>query len=72
MSAVKPATVLFACVHNAGRSQMANAYFNALSDANKATSFSAGTQPGDHVHPVVQEVCALRAKCIPASKDVPL
>jgi arsenate reductase len=35
---------------------MANAYFNALSDVSKARSFSAGTQPGDHVHPVVQEV----------------
>ena len=40
---------------------MANAYFNALSDASKATSFSAGTQPGDNVHPVVQEVCTLEA-----------
>ena len=40
---------------------MANAYFNALSDANKASSFSAGTQPGNHVHPVVKEVCVAEA-----------
>jgi arsenate reductase (thioredoxin) len=45
--------VIFACVHNAGRSQMAAAWFNALSDANKARAISAGTDPGDHVHPVV-------------------
>jgi len=46
-------TVLFACVHNAGRSQMANALFNALADPTKARSLSAGTQPGEHVHPMV-------------------
>src|SRR2546421_4910495 len=46
-------TVLFACVHNAGRSQMANALFNALADPEKARGISAGTQPGERVHPVV-------------------
>ncbi len=46
-------TVLFACVHNAGRSQMANALFNALADPAKARGISAGTQPGEHVHPMV-------------------
>lgn len=46
-------TVLFACVHNAGRSQMAAAWFNALADPARATAVSAGTQPGDHVHPIV-------------------
>ncbi len=46
-------TVLFACVHNAGRSQMANALFNALADPGKARGISAGTQPGEHVHPMV-------------------
>ena len=46
-------TVLFACVHNAGRSQMANALFNALADPGKARGISAGTQPGERVHPVV-------------------
>jgi arsenate reductase len=46
-------TVLFACVHNAGRSQMAAALFNQLADASKARAISAGTDPGTHVHPEV-------------------
>jgi arsenate reductase len=45
--------VIFACVHNAGRSQMAAAFFNAAADAAKAQAISAGTQPGEHVHPEV-------------------
>jgi arsenate reductase len=48
-------TVIFACVHNAGRSQMAAAWFNALADATKARAISAGTEPGVHVHPEVLE-----------------
>jgi arsenate reductase len=48
-------TVLFACVHNAGRSQMAAAWFNALADPAKATAVSAGTEPGTRVHPEVAE-----------------
>jgi arsenate reductase len=47
--------VLFACVHNAGRSQMAAAWFNHLADAAKAEGISAGTEPGPRVHPVVAE-----------------
>ena len=46
-------TVLFACVHNAGRSQMAAAWFNLLSDPTKARAISAGTDPGPRVHPEV-------------------
>ena len=46
-------TVLFACVHNAGRSQMAAAWFNLLADPAKAKAISAGTDPGLHVHPEV-------------------
>lgn len=46
-------TVLFACIHNAGRSQMAAAWFNALADTTKARAISAGTQPGTRVHPEV-------------------
>jgi arsenate reductase len=46
--------VIFACVHNAGRSQMAAAWFNRLADATKARAISAGTQPGARVHPEVQ------------------
>jgi arsenate reductase (thioredoxin) len=48
-------TVLFACVHNAGRSQMAAALFNQLADPSKARAISAGTEPGNHVHPEVAE-----------------
>ncbi len=48
-------TVIFACVHNAGRSQMAAAWFNALGDAGKARAVSAGTDPGTRVHPEVLE-----------------
>ena len=45
--------VLFVCVHNAGRSQMAAAWFNKMCDRSKARAISAGTQPGEHVHPEV-------------------
>ena len=48
-------TVIFACIHNAGRSQMAAAWFNALADAAKARAMSAGTDPGTRVHPEVLE-----------------
>ena len=46
-------TVLFACVHNAGRSQMAAAFFNQLADRAKARALSAGTRPAARVHPEV-------------------
>lgn len=49
------ARVVFACVHNAGRSQMAAAFFNALAEPAKAVALSAGTQPAAHVHPEVLE-----------------
>src|SRR4029077_16251192 len=45
----------FACVHNAGRSQMAAALFNAEADPSKARAISAGTEPGLRVHPEVVE-----------------
>ena len=48
--------VIFACVHNAGRSQMAAAWFNKMSDRTKARAISAGTQPGVRVHPEVADV----------------
>jgi arsenate reductase (thioredoxin) len=47
--------VIFACVHNAGRSQMAEALFNQLADPSKARAISAGTNPGEHVHPEVAQ-----------------
>lgn len=46
-------TVLFACVHNAGRSQIAAALFNRYADPSKARAMSAGTQPASRVHPEV-------------------
>ena len=45
--------VIFACIHNAGRSQMAAAFFNQLADRAKAVAVSAGTDPGLRVHPEV-------------------
>ena len=45
--------VIFACVHNAGRSQMAAAFYNQLTDRSKAEAISAGTEPGLQVHPEV-------------------
>jgi arsenate reductase len=48
-------TVLFACVHNAGRSQMAAAFFTALADPDRARALSAGTEPARRVQPEVVE-----------------
>jgi len=45
--------VIFACVHNAGRSQMAAAFFNDIADRSRVDAVSVGTQPADRVHPVV-------------------
>ncbi len=45
--------IVFACIHNAGRSQMAAAFFNQLADPSRAHAVSAGTQPGERVHPEV-------------------
>jgi protein-tyrosine-phosphatase len=49
------ATVLFVCLHNAGRSQMSAALFERAA-AGKHTALSAGTTPADHVHPEVAAV----------------
>lgn len=46
--------VLFVCVHNAGRSQMAEAFFNQMAKG-KAKGSSAGTQPSEKVNPTVVE-----------------
>lgn len=48
-------TVLFVCVGNAGRSQMAEAFFSRLADG-KARAISAGTRPADAVDPKAIEV----------------
>jgi arsenate reductase (thioredoxin) len=46
-------TVIFACTQNAGRSQIAAAFFNLLADPTKARAVSAGTQPAERLHPEV-------------------
>ena len=48
-------TYVFACVHSAGRSQMAAAFFRLLADPAIATAVSAGTAPAAAVHPEVIE-----------------
>jgi arsenate reductase (thioredoxin) len=48
-------TVLFVCLHNAGRSQMREALFTGAAGG-RHTALSAGTTPGDRVHPEVVEV----------------
>lgn len=65
----EPRLVLFACVHNAGRSQMAAGWFNALADPAQARAVSAGTQPGERVHPQVVE--AMQEVGIDLSDAVP-
>ena len=49
-------TVIFACVHSAGRSQMAAAFFNQLVDPTRARGMAAGTEPAARVHPEVVTV----------------
>ena len=62
-------TYVFACVHNAGRSQMAAAFFNRLASPAKARAISAGTSPGARVHPEVVE--AMREAGIDLTGAVP-
>ena len=50
-------TVLFVCVHNAGRSQMAAGFLGALSDGTVDVR-SAGSMPGDQINPVAVEAMA--------------
>ena len=64
-----PAKVVFACVANAGRSQMAAALFNKLADPKRARAISAGTRPGTAVHPEV--VTAMREVDIDLSSATP-
>ena len=64
-----PAKVVFACVANAGRSQMAAALFNTMADPHRARAISAGTRPGTAVHPEV--VTAMRELGIDLSGRTP-
>jgi arsenate reductase (thioredoxin) len=61
--------VLFACVHNAGRSQMAAALFNELADPAKARAVSAGTRPAAQVHAEV--AVAMRERGIDLTTAIP-
>ena len=49
------AHALFVCLHNAGRSQMSQALFERAAKS-RHTAASAGTQPGERVHPEVVDV----------------
>jgi arsenate reductase len=62
-------TYVFACVHNAGRSQMAAAWLTRLASPEKARGISAGTQPGPRVHPEVLE--AMKEVDVDLSAAVP-
>ncbi len=53
---VAPRTVVFACIHNAGRSQMAAGWLEVLGRASGVTALSAGTAPASQVYPEVVEV----------------
>lgn len=55
-TAAKP-TVLFVCVHNAGRSQMAAGYLKALA-GDRIEVLSAGSEPKDQINPVAVEAMA--------------
>lgn len=62
------ARVLFVCLHNSGRSQISEALFTrAAGSPHEARS--AGTTPGDHVHPEVVE--AMAELGIDLSKRIP-
>ena len=67
MSSPKP-TVLFVCVHNAGRSQMAAGFMNSLG-AGRVEVLSAGSAPKDSINPIA--VQAMQEVGIDISKNVP-
>ena len=50
-------TVLFVCVHNAGRSQMAAGYLQHFA-GDRVTVLSAGSEPKDQINPVAVEAMA--------------
>ncbi len=67
MSTHKP-TVLFVCVHNAGRSQMAAGFMNAIG-AGRVEVLSAGSAPKDSINPIA--VQAMQEVGIDISNSVP-
>lgn len=62
------ATVLFVCVHNAGRSQMAAGYLQALA-GDRIQVLSAGTEPKDQVNP--SAIAAMAEEGIDIANSVP-
>jgi len=64
---IKP-TVLFVCVHNAGRSQMAAGYMTALSEG-RVEVLSAGSAPKDQINPVA--IQAMAEEGIDIANNVP-
>ena len=67
MSSLKP-TVLFVCVHNAGRSQMAAGFMKTLG-ADRVEVLSAGSAPKDSINPIAVE--AMKEVGIDISNNVP-
>ncbi len=65
---VPPPEVLFLCVHNAGRSQMAAAFAREIG-AGRVVVHSAGSAPGEALNPAVVEV--MREKGIDISNESP-
>ena len=61
-------TILFVCIQNSGRSQMAEAFFNKLA-VGKAKGLSAGTRPAEKVNPQVIKV--MKEVDIDISKNQP-
>lgn len=65
---MKPATVIFACVHNAGRSQMALGFFEYLA-GDAAIAWSGGSEPASQINPAAIEAMAERG--IDISREFP-
>ena len=61
-------TVLFVCVHNAGRSQMAAGYLTALSGG-RIEVLSAGSEPKDQINPIA--IAAMLEDGIDIAHNVP-
>jgi arsenate reductase (thioredoxin) len=64
----RPATVLFLCIHNAGRSQMALGWFTHLA-AGRAVGYSGGSEPAEHVNPAA--VAAMAEVGIDIAQQLP-
>lgn len=61
-------TVLFLCVHNAGRSQIALGFFNHLAE-DRAVAYSGGSEPADHINPAA--IAAMAEKGIDIATEHP-